>query len=157
MKNFCFFFFLFLAINLSAQNSITWVGGTPGKETKWNEPRNWDSNRVPDENTHVIIQKTNTGHFAQPVVSDLVKVAWIEIRQGAELNIKASGQLIVDGADTYSEGISIHGGKIQSSGRIILKNIEEEFIPDCESVALSKQVNYYSTLHDFEFSVVISQ
>lgn len=156
MKIVFLFFMLFYTINSTAQKSTIWVGGTPGKETKWNEPRNWDNNRVPDENTHVIIKSTNSGHAAQPIISDLVEVAWIEIRQGAALTISASGQLIVNGAETYSEGISIHGGKIQSSGRIILKNIEEAFIPDYESVALSKQVNYYSTIHDFEFSVVIS-
>lgn len=157
MKNICFVFILFCSISAIAQNSSTWIGGTPGKETKWNEPKNWDTNRVPDENTHVIIKKTNSGHFAQPIISDQVQVAWIEIRQGAALNISASGQLIIDGTDTYSEGISIYGGTIQSTGKIILKNIDRQFIEGCELIALSKQINYYSNPHDYEFSVVISQ
>ena len=64
---------------LNAQTTITWKGGTPGKETAWHEARNWDQHRLPNENDHVIIQPENNGHFAQPVIDGEVQVAWVEI------------------------------------------------------------------------------
>ena len=61
-------------------------------------------------------------------------IAAIEIQSGTELNIESTGQLIIDGGLTYSEGITIYGGKIRSEGEIILKNIDERFIHKSEAI-----------------------
>ena len=99
MKQLIVLLSLLIPTMLTAQNTITWEGGTPGHETNWNEPRNWDANRVPNENDKVIILLRNNGHFAQPVIDREVHVAWVEIHAGAELTITSSGQLILDGTD----------------------------------------------------------
>jgi hypothetical protein len=107
-----------------AQNTVTWKGGTPGNETNWNESKNWSNNQVPDEFTNIIIKALNTGHFAQPVVSENVEVASIEIQAGAKLTVTESGQILIDGIDTYSEGIVSYGGLLVNEGIINLVNID---------------------------------
>ncbi|MCB0661765.1 MAG: hypothetical protein KDC24_03415 [Saprospiraceae bacterium] len=112
---------------LTAQSTITWKGGTPGKETAWNEPKNWDNHHVPSDLDKVIIRAENNGHFSMPIINESVTVAWIEIQSGASLTVAATGELIVDGSYTYSEGITLHGGSIFSDGNIVLISIEQDF------------------------------
>ena len=64
-----------------AQNTVTWVGGTPGNETSWEEPKNWSDNKVPNENSVVIIKDFNSGHNAQPVITE----------NGGQLDANANG------------------------------------------------------------------
>ncbi|MCB9331845.1 MAG: hypothetical protein H6574_12245 [Lewinellaceae bacterium] len=59
MKNLTTLFALFIPFLLTAQTNIVWKGGTPGQETKWTEPQNWD-NRVPGE--FVIAEKPGIFH-----------------------------------------------------------------------------------------------
>ena len=139
-----------------AQSSISWVGGTPGKETTWNEPRNWDDHKVPAEHDKVVIKKVNSGHGAQPVIESNVHIAWLEIHSGAKLAISEGSQLILDGAYTYSEGISIYGGDLYSEGEILFKDIEFEFIANLSPVCLDPKVSYYSELYRYEFCVASS-
>lgn len=148
---------LFTPLFLSAQTTISWKGGTPGKESAWNEARNWDQNRLPNENDHVIIRPENNGHFAQPIIDSEIHVAWVEIHVGSSLSVTKNGKLLVDGEHTYSEGISIYGGDLASDGEIILKDINVEFIAAMQPVCLSQKITYYSTLHGYEFCVVSSE
>jgi hypothetical protein len=145
-----------LPLFINAQTTITWKGGTPGKETKWNEPKNWDAYRIPNEDDKVIIKMENSGHFSQPVINDEVHIAWLEIHSGAELTIAATGQLTLEGTYTYSEGISIYGGNLSSDGEIIFKDIEAGFIAALSPICLSKKISFYSQLHGYEFCVVSS-
>ena len=108
---------------VSAQNTIIWLGGTPGKETKWNEAKNWSKHQIPDEDSRVIIKYHNSGHHAQPVITENVVVASIEIQTSAILTILGNGHLLIDGAYAYSEGISIYGGKLMNDGIIKLYNL----------------------------------
>ena len=39
-------FFLICTTFLVAQKQITWIGGTPGKENTWEEPKNWNANTI---------------------------------------------------------------------------------------------------------------
>lgn len=156
MKNLIFLLSFFAPYLLAAQSTITWKGGTPGKETAWNEARNWDANRIPNENDKVIIRMENNGHFSQPVIDGEAIVAWVEIHAGASLSVTQTGSLTIDGEYTYSEGISIYGGKLDSGGEIILKDIDTEFIAKMEPVCLSQKITYYSSLHGCEFCVVSS-
>ena len=124
MKNLFILLLTFTTTHLTAQNTTTWIGGTPGKTTNWNEPRNWTGHHVPDEFSLVIIAQTNSGHHAQPHINGAVTVAGIEIHSGANLTISETGELTVDGEYTYSEGVVNYGGKLINNGKVILKNID---------------------------------
>ncbi len=157
MKNLLIIFLtVFTTFVLAAQNTITWKGGTPGKETAWNEARNWDAHRIPNENDRVVIPTEFNGHFAQPMIEGEARAAWVEIQAGGSLYVARTGQLTIDGAYTYSEGISIYGGKLESDGEIILKDIDQEILAKIKPICLKQEVTYYSTLHKYEFSVVSS-
>lgn len=156
MKNLTTLFALFIPFLLTAQTNIVWKGGTPGQETKWTEPQNWDANRVPGEFDHVVIHAENTGHFSQPVLDGTAQIASVEIGPGAELHIAETGQLVVDGTHTYSEGISIYGGKLVADGIVILKHAVLDRLVETEPVVLKKRVLYQSTSYDNAVSVVTS-
>lgn len=111
-------------ITLFAQNTIVWKGGTPGKENSWNEPKNWDVNQIPGNNSHVIIRAINSGHQAQPRIETQVSVASIEIHSGSTLIIGEKGEVLLDGEYTFSHGIVNYGGKIINKGKIELRNID---------------------------------
>ena len=108
-----------------AQNTATWIGGTPGNETNWNEPRNWSNYQMPDEDTHIIIKPLNTGHFAQPVISQPSEVASIVLYAGASLTIKHQGEVRIDGSQTYTQGILNYGGTLINEGLITLSDIQD--------------------------------
>lgn len=156
MKNLIVLLAFFAPLALTAQNTITWKGGTPGKETAWNEARNWDMNRVPSEDDVVVIQVENNGHFSQPIISSEVQVAWVKINVGASLTIAGSGQLTVDGEYTYSEGISIYGGDLTAKGKVVLKDIEMEFVADIAHL-MEQKPECFSAVYGPELSVVNSK
>ena len=156
MKNVITLLAICIPFLLSAQTNIVWKGGTPGKETAWNEARNWNTNQIPGENDHVFINADNNGHFAQPVLKESVQVASINIGPRAELQITETGKLIVDGTDTYSEGISIYGGKLTSDGTIILKSIKNDDMADTPPIEIKKVVLVESVQFDSTFSAVTS-
>jgi hypothetical protein len=145
-----------LPLFINAQTTISWKGGTPGKETKWSEPQNWDAYRIPNENDRVIIKMENSGHFSQPVINGKVHIAWLEIHSGATLEVTNSGVLLVDGTYTYSEGISMHGGKLHSEGKIILKHIDVDNIAALQPLCLDHSSGYASGLYGYEFTIVSS-
>ena len=155
MKSFLTLTLAFIcSLNISSQNTIHWLGGTPGHESEWNEPRNWDANRVPIESDKVIISNRNNGHFKQPVISGEVQIAWLEILSGGNLTISNSGILTIDGSNTYSEGISIYGGAIHSDGEILFKGVELGFLEKNAPVCLERKYIYYSTAYQYNYSVV---
>ncbi len=139
----------------SAQQTITWKGGTPGNETAWDEPRNWDSNRVPDQNDFVIINFVDNGHYSNPIIDSEVQVAWVQIYTGADLTIAETGKLIVDGAHTYSEGISFYGGNLTAEGQVVLKDIDA--LDALDVVKLEEQDIYYSQKFNFAFASLVSK
>lgn len=108
-----------------AQQTVSWKGGTPGSETSWNEPRNWSNYQVPDDFSHVVIKRLNTGHFAQPVIDQEVEVASIQIQTGATLTVTATGSVLIDGEDQYTEGIVNLGGNLVNDGLITMVNMED--------------------------------
>jgi hypothetical protein len=118
---------LSLATTVSfAQESATWIGGSFGNATSWHEARNWSTGAIPNEDTHVIIVHTNSGHNSQPIISENAEAASIQILSSATLTISKEGDLIVDGVATYSEGISLYGGKIINNGQVALYNLAVE-------------------------------
>ena len=124
MKNLLIALLTLITTFATAQTTAIWVGGTPGKETKWNEAKNWSNYRVPDEFSNVIIKNNNSGHQAQPVISGVVEVSSIEIQASACLTISDDGEIIIDGTGFYSKGISNYGGNLVNEGVIDLRNID---------------------------------
>lgn len=87
---------------ISAQNTVNWVGGTPGKETAWNEPKNWSDHRVPDEFSDVFIADVSTTTFSFPVIKNgKVELNALNISPDAKLTVNEGAQLIIH---DYTEG-----------------------------------------------------
>ena len=107
-----------------AQEPVTWLGGTPGQATSWHVATNWSNHQVPDENTIVIINNSNTGHHAQPVISQPVEVRSIEIYNGASLQVTQQGGILIDGTFDYTEGIQVYGGHLINNGFVVLHNTD---------------------------------
>ena len=126
MKTLIVALFMLSSTILSAQETIRWEGGTPGNETNWNEARNWSGHQIPDEISLVVIKKQNSGHNAQPVITNDVVVAEIEIHSGAVLTISNNATLIIDGEFTHSEGLVNYGGTLINHGILIEKNIDQD-------------------------------
>ncbi|MCB0637987.1 MAG: hypothetical protein KDC54_15265, partial [Lewinella sp.] len=133
---------------------VVWQGGTPGRPSDWQAPRNWDVGRVPGETDHVIIPAASYNPLSQPVIEHTAEVAWVEIHAGATLTVAATGILVVSGDQVYSEGISIYGGELIAEGEIILEKIDVDWLEGFQPVVLEERTTYYSTNYDFEFSVV---
>lgn len=121
MKTLIYVLSFFAITSLNAQTEMIWLGGTPGQETNWNQPKNWSTNQVPSEDDWVIIKSTNSGHNAQPIITTEVTLAGLEIQAGATLTIATKGELTIDGAMTYNHGI-LNFGKITNSGMVSVAN-----------------------------------
>ena len=79
-----------------AQNTVTWIGGTPGKATKWEEPKNWSNHRVPNDFSNVIIPDVSSSTFAYPeITKGIVEVNSIHIESQSRLTVHANAQLII--------------------------------------------------------------
>ena len=103
MKTIFIALFTLISTVTIAQNTVTWKGGTPGKETSWNEARNWSNNRVPDEFSDVIIPDVSTTTFATPIISEgTVELNSILIESNALLTIEAYANLVIHG---FAEGL----------------------------------------------------
>ena len=113
--------------SIMSQRISTWVGGTPGRETNWEEARNWLPNTVPNEHSYVVIEKLNTGHNAQPVIRNNVEVASIQILSG-NLTIAENAGLLIDGMYSYSEGIMLYNGSLINKGKINLIGLDDEVV-----------------------------
>ena len=99
MKTFLIIVLTFTATAINAQNTVTWIGGTPGNETTWNEARNWSNHRVPDVFSDVIIPDVSSTTFAYPVIEN----EWVEINS---IFIYPTSRLKIDGDAklvTYAE------------------------------------------------------
>ena len=89
---------------ITAQNTVTWVGGTPGKTTNWEEAKNWSNQRVPDEFSNVTIPDVSSTTFASPVIkSGRVELNALLLESNAQLTVQKEAKLVVYG---YAEGIT---------------------------------------------------
>lgn len=136
MKRLIFLFFTLAFFNVNAQTTAYWLGGTPGSETRWDVAQNWSTQRIPNEDSKVIIQGTNSGHNAMPIISGEIVVATIELRHGGILEIQRGGELILSGESTFSEGIICYGGHLINSGLISIEYLDQAAI---------KNVNQYAS------------
>jgi hypothetical protein len=118
--------FALATFGLFSQETATWKGGTPGNETNWNEARNWSTGQVPNEETHVIIRKTNNGRAAFPEINGSAAALWVEIYHGAKLTVASNATLNISGEAAYTEGISLYGGQLENKGMVTLSQLDTE-------------------------------
>ena len=125
MKTLLIIALTFTTTILMAQNTVTWVGGTPGKESDWNEPKNWSNHKVPNEFSDVFIKDVGTTTFNFPEIKNgLIEINSLQITSSGQLKINESAQLIVYGA---TEGLVKDNVIIQGS-LIVLDEISEKEI-----------------------------
>ncbi|KAA3640130.1 MAG: hypothetical protein DWQ02_02505 [Bacteroidetes bacterium] len=124
MRNLIVVILCFVSSIIVAQDVHVWQGGTPGNETNWDEPKNWSNQEVPSEDSYVVIKLNNTGHYSQPEITGKVVIASLELQSNATLKIHPAGELLIDGTYTYTEGISMYGGKLNNLGTLELNNID---------------------------------
>ncbi|MCR9287957.1 MAG: hypothetical protein NXI23_11270 [Bacteroidetes bacterium] len=99
-----------------AQQKVTWEGGTPGKETSWNEPRNWSNNTVPNEFSDVIIPNVSTTTFSNPVIKKgQFELNSIKIESNGYLTVDATAKLVV-----YTEVIGLANENVILEGALLV-------------------------------------
>ena len=97
--------FSLISLNIQAQRTATWKGGTPGRATDWNCPSNWKEGRVPDEFTIVIIPDVSTSSFSYPTISeDTVVIASLQVASNARLRLRRNARVVeLDGQAVRSK------------------------------------------------------
>lgn len=118
---FVFLFFSLFSFMLIAQN--TWVGGMPGQESAWNQPRNWSEGHVPNWSDElVIIPNVSTTTGVYPVIDNTVEeIPALLVKGGAALTILAEGELRINGETTYNYGL-LNQGQVKSDGVLSIVN-----------------------------------
>ena len=72
--------------SLQAQTTNVWKGGFPGRETDWNQSRNWSLGKTPDVFDRVIIPDVSASTQKYPIVKEgEIEVLSIDVRTGASL------------------------------------------------------------------------
>lgn len=117
-----FFFLLAFVLGpdamLFSQITMTWKGGTPGKECQWQCPQNWTSNKVPDGFSNVVIPATvASGSLSNPVLNERTEVNSLRIEGDSRLKIGPQGMLTV-----YTEAFIPQERSIDVQGILILLN-----------------------------------
>ena len=103
---------------LSAQTTATWIGGTPGRATDWNCSSNWKENRIPDENSQVIIP---TDRLYYPVLREEVDpIDALMVQSGAEITLTHSANLTILGSTGRMDGMILFGS-IENEGTLDLR------------------------------------
>lgn len=107
---------------ITAQNTVTWVGGTPGKETKWHEAKNWSNQRVPNEFSNVIIPDVSTTTFSSPVIAfGEVELNAILVESNAGLTVLKDAQLVI-----YGDAVGLKNKDVHIKGALIIMDETKE-------------------------------
>ncbi|MEM6965966.1 MAG: hypothetical protein AAF573_14460 [Bacteroidota bacterium] len=151
-------FWLLVANTTVAQNS--WLGGTPGAETEWNNPKNWSENRVPDWRDDVVIignVSSQSGHFPK-VTEKTPEISHLRLDGGATLTIEKEGSLIVNGANTHNYGI-VNVGTLVNYGFVSIENTALPALENLENRIINRgaialidythNTTYLATTEDF--------
>ena len=106
MKTLFIAIFTLVASTTFSQELVTWKGGTPGAEDRWDVAKNWSNNRVPDEFSDVIIADVSSTTRVYPVIRygefevnslQLVATAMLEIQKDALLTILNDPKDLIQG------------------------------------------------------------
>ena len=135
MKTLLIALFTMISTITIAQNTVTWKGGTPGKETSWNEAKNWSNNRVPDEFSDVIIPDVSTSTFSTPVIKEgTIELNSIMIESNAQLTVDVSAKVIVY---SHTEGLMKDNLQLRGS-LIVLDEYAENVLQNIATTGNSK-------------------
>lgn len=109
-----------------AQKINTWKGGTPGRETNWNCPKNWNANAVPDAFSDVVIPDVSTSTHAMPVIrSGRFEANALLVRAGAHLTIETGAMLVV-----HDRIEGVHAANVRGQGLLRLPLLGHDFTTD---------------------------
>lgn len=104
---------LLLTMTTFTQNFVKWIGGTPGRETAWEEPRNWNTYRVPDHFSNVIIPDVSSSTRVYPRIKGgiIVELNSLLIYTNAQLCLEQEAQLLIYDHQfgLYSQHLDIQG------------------------------------------------
>lgn len=115
MKNLLIVLLTMASTSLMAQNTVTWIGGTPGNETSWDEPKNWSNHHVPNEFSNVYIPDVSTSTFSNPTIKNgVIELNSLQIVSTAKLTINKMAKLIVHGSaeGVFAANVNIKGSFI---------------------------------------------
>ena len=106
-----------LAFTIFAQNTVNWIGGTPGRETTWNEARNWSNYHVPDYFSNVIIPDVSTTTRSYPLIKEgtTAELNSLSIESNARLFVEEGAQLFI-----YNYAVGLENNKPYVKGIIFL-------------------------------------
>lgn len=77
---------------------VNWVGGFPGQETNWDNPRSWSDNHVTGWDNVVLISNQSTrGDFYPVINSNIEPIAYLMIENGATLTVTNYGRTELSG------------------------------------------------------------
>lgn len=115
MKNLLIVLLTMASTSLMAQNTVIWIGGTPGNETSWDEPKNWSNHHVPNEFSNVYIPDVSTSTFSNPTIKNgVIELNSLQIVSTAKLTINKMAKLIVHGSaeGVFAANVDIKGSFI---------------------------------------------
>lgn len=115
MKNLLIVLLTMASTSLMAQNTVIWIGGTPGNETSWDEPKNWSNHHVPNEFSNVYIPDVSTSTFSNPTIKNgVIELNSLQIVSTAKLTINKMAKLIVHGSaeGVFAANVNIKGSFI---------------------------------------------
>jgi hypothetical protein len=96
--------FSLVTLNVHAQKTATWKGGTPGRKSDWSCPSNWKEGRVPNVFSNVVIPDVSTSTFSYPVIQEgEIEVQSLYTAPGARITIKNKARLIVLESDAENQ------------------------------------------------------
>jgi hypothetical protein len=131
-------FFFFEQASLMAQIQTVWLGGTPGRETRWECSKNWKNNKVPDEFSDVLIPDVSSGSLVFPELDDqTVAINSLRIEGGGRFVIGPHAVL------TIYNGIFIPSEQsIVIQGSLFILNEHEVKDSDEQIKALAGKLSY---------------
>ncbi|MCB0677498.1 MAG: hypothetical protein KDC30_12455 [Saprospiraceae bacterium] len=140
MKTLLITLFALFSTTLIAQQAITWKGGTPGRESDWNEPRNWSTNCLPNEFSDLIIPDVSTTTFSTPVIKEgIVEINSLTIASNSKLTIQSPARLIVY---SYLEGVNEYN--LVEEGALLFMSEQSASTPGRTKNPKSSYASYYS-------------
>ncbi len=103
---------IFIAGTAISQQTTTWKGGTPGRTSQWDCPRNWEEGRVPDDVSNVFIPDVSSKSQCYPILAGKtcrINSLWMD--SAAKLIISKSATLVIleDFFTPFEENLTVKG------------------------------------------------
>ncbi|MFK7776307.1 MAG: hypothetical protein AB8F94_29565 [Saprospiraceae bacterium] len=125
---------------LYAQKIVIWIGGTPGSETSWDQPKNWSNHNVPNEFSNVLIPDVSNSTFSNPVIQNgIIELKSLQIESSAKLTIDKMAKLIV-----YGKAEGIYASNVEIKGSLIVWDEVSDKEVDIKVALLNSYTSPYS-------------